>query len=107
MPEIDWTISPEDQDLLLQCVERQFRDKDNPYVDKMSMQMDLTACHANGCPMDFAKLLNAPKFDFKHDVIGIYRHVSRTDGTLAGFFLPRCARPVSDTNGKMNDATKS
>lgn len=55
--------------------------------------MDLDACHSNGCPLDFQKLLDAPDSDFGHDVFGIRRHINRSTGELMDCFLPRCAMP--------------
>lgn len=57
----------------------------------LSMEMDLVATHANGCPMDFAKLEAADDFNLLHDVIGIERHLDRETGQLGDFFRPRCA----------------
>jgi hypothetical protein len=57
------------------------------------LQMDLLATHANGCPLDFEKLLRADDFNFSHDIHGIQRHLSRSTGKLGGCFLPRCAKP--------------
>ncbi len=59
--------------------------------DAMTISMDVTACHANGCPLDLEKLLDAPDFDFAHDVMGIRRHIDRKTGKLGGCFVPRCA----------------
>ncbi len=58
---------------------------------KAEVMMDITATHANGCPLDLDKLLAAPDFDFAHDVFGIRRHLDRTTGELRDFFLPRCS----------------
>lgn len=58
---------------------------------RMTAVMDLTACHANGCPLDFAGLLAAEPLDFTHDICGIARHMNRETGKLGGCFLPRCA----------------
>jgi hypothetical protein len=55
--------------------------------------MDLMATHANGCPLDFAKLAGFDDFNLVHDVSGIQRHIDRDTGTLGGCFLPRCALP--------------
>lgn len=55
-------------------------------------QMDLTACHANGCPLDLERMLAARPFDLAHDVTGIANHLDRTTGQLTGHFLPRFAR---------------
>jgi len=51
--------------------------------------MSITACHANGCKLDLQRLLEADRFNFLHDVVGIDRHVSRQTGRLTGFFQPR------------------
>lgn len=65
-------------------------------MDPVSTRMDLIATHANGNPMDFAKLLAADDFNLAHDVLGIERHLDRQTGKLTNFFLPRCsARGVS------------
>lgn len=63
---------------------------------RMPAMMDLVATNANGCPLDFERLLNFPEFDFAHDITGIYRHIDRESGKLENCFLPRCARPVKE-----------
>ena len=60
-----------------------------PFQDAV---MDITACHANGCPLDLGKLLTAPASDFGHDVFGIRRFIDRSTGQLTQCFLPRCAK---------------
>lgn len=55
--------------------------------------MDIVACHANGTPLDLQRLLDAPEFDFVHDVWGIHKHIDRTTGELGDCFLPRTASP--------------
>ncbi len=52
-------------------------------------EMDLTACHRNGCPLDLAALAEADDFNFSHDVFGIRRHLNRKTGLLMDFFTPR------------------
>ena len=59
-------------------------------VDAVGLHMDLTAVHANGCPMDFARMLAADDFNFWHDLCGIQWHLDRKTGRL-GHFLPRCS----------------
>lgn len=61
-------------------------------VDALSMTMDLSACHANGTPLDFDALLSFGDADFAHDVFGITRYIDRETGILGSCFLPRCAR---------------
>jgi hypothetical protein len=63
-----------------------------PEVDGLELNMDLTACHANGCPMDWAMLLAADDFTFVHDIVGIQGHIDRATGRISRFF-PRCAMP--------------
>ena len=53
--------------------------------------MDITAAHANGCPLRLSDLLVADDFNFAHDVFGIRRHLDRNTGTLGGHFVPRFA----------------
>lgn len=62
-----------------------------PTLDAMTLNMDLTACHANGCEMDFGALLRADDFNFWHDVAGIRRHIDRKTGKLTDCFVPRFA----------------
>ncbi|MBR8344194.1 hypothetical protein [Burkholderia ambifaria] len=62
-----------------------------PAVDALGLDMDLTACHANGCPMDWARLNAADDFTLAHDVGGIQLHINRRTGKLENCFLPRCA----------------
>jgi hypothetical protein len=54
--------------------------------------MDLTACHANGCPLKLEKMLSWERdFDLAHDVWGINRHIDRKTGEMPDCFLPRFA----------------
>jgi len=61
------------------------------WYTRLTMEMDLKACHANGCPLDFERLLNADDFNFTHDVCGIAAHMDRETGKLRDMFLPRFA----------------
>jgi hypothetical protein len=61
--------------------------------DMLGMEMDITAAHANGCPLDLGKLLNFGDGDFAHDISGIRYHIDRETGKLGDCFLPRCAAP--------------
>jgi hypothetical protein len=62
----------------------------------MDGHMDLTAVHANGCPLRLGDLLASDTFEFIHDIVGIERHVDRKTGKLRGFFVPRYAAPQKD-----------
>lgn len=59
---------------------------DYPVIDA---SMDVTACHANGCPLKLITLRDADDFNFAHDVFGIRRHINRETGKLDGMFVPR------------------
>lgn len=91
---IRFDASAADERLIEQVVKRALRAGLNQHDDRLSLTMDLTAAHANGCPMDWARLLAADDFNFAHDVIGIQRHLDRDDasetaGQLINCFLPR------------------
>jgi len=58
-------------------------------IDSMSLEMDVTACHANGNPLRLNELLAAPDGDFGHDVFGIQRYIDRKTGRLTDCFSPR------------------
>lgn len=66
----------------------------------LECDMDLTACHANGCPLDLAKLEAADDFNLAHDVFGIRRHINRTTGKLEDCFVPRCAYQPNKYTGE-------
>ena len=56
---------------------------------RIDYEMDIIACHANGCPLRLADLLIADDFNFSHDVFGIMRHLDRDTGQLKDCFVPR------------------
>lgn len=59
---------------------------------KIDLEMDITACHLNGCPLDLERMLKADDFNFMHDISGISSHIDRTTGKLLNCFLPRFAK---------------
>lgn len=91
MQEISFEATEEERALIEQIVARADAMLDG--VDRVELDMDLTAVNANGLPLDFERLLNFPEFDFLHDLSGIRRHLNRVTGRLEGFFVPRCAKP--------------
>lgn len=100
MKPINWNVSNEDGRKIRLIVERAHTMAQIHNVDyrKMDCEMDLTACHANGCPLDLGRLASARDFDFAHDVFGIRRHISRETGRLENCFVPRFA--AGSSNGK-------
>jgi hypothetical protein len=60
----------------------------------LDIEMDLLACHANGCPLRLKEMaLDSTDFDLVYDVLGIADHLDRDTGKLDGRFLPRYAQP--------------
>lgn len=62
--------------------------------DKLTIIMDLTACHLGGCRLKLREMAAASPeraFDLLHDVYGINRHIDRETGELRDCFLPRFA----------------
>lgn len=90
MSRISFKATKDDYLLIGAIVARAIADGVIKKSQAMDINMDLSACHANGCPMNFKKLLDAPKFDFTHDVLGINRHIDRETGQLGDCFIPRC-----------------
>ena len=57
--------------------------------ERTDIEMDITAAHANGCPLRLQDLAAADDFNFMHDVNGIARHLDRETGQITDHFLPR------------------
>ena len=96
-PPVSFDISKDDSAAIDRIIER--IDRERPVQsdkltgeERLDISMSLAACHANGCPLDFARLLEARRFDFYHDVNGILRHIDRSTGQLQNCFLPRFAQ---------------
>lgn len=71
----------------------EFSKKHGLDIDYEQIEMDITACHCNGCPLDLQKLLDSKDSDFGHDVLGIRRYIDRSTGKLTECFDPRCSMP--------------
>jgi hypothetical protein len=98
---INRNVSKEDAQLITEIC-RQYeqicRDENNGKLPKgyqrINLDMDLTACHLNGCPLDLEKLVAFDDFNLTHDVEGISAHIDRNTGKLTRCFLPRSAKPT-------------
>ena len=94
--QVKFDASDHDFKLILAIVKRAMRDaKKYGFIENVNvhdLEMDLVACHCNGCPLDLLKLFNAPEGDFGHDVWGIRKYIDRHTGGLTDFFLPRCSK---------------
>ncbi|HDR9163665.1 TPA: hypothetical protein QDB28_004069 [Burkholderia vietnamiensis] len=94
MSAASFEVSREVSDAIILVAKRYqtlLQSKGLPNVDMLELHMDLTACHANGCPMEWERLNAADDFTLAHDVGGIQRHINRRTGKLENCFLPRCA----------------
>lgn len=96
MKEISFKTTTEERIKIQQIAERAAKKyKEMGYkLNMLHSVMDITAVHLNGCPLDLERLLEAPEFDFIHDVAGIAQHLNRETGELEGFFIPRYAKKV-------------
>ena len=87
---INWACNPEDARTIALIARRAQTELGIPNTNS-HLEMDLTACHLNGCPLDLVGLLNASSFDFAHDVLGIRDCIDRATGRLMRRFEPRLA----------------
>ena len=90
---INWNITKNDAEAIDRITARAVElFRSFTVTNVMDLSMDITAVHANGCPLDLARFADASVADFTHDVGGIVRFVDRTTGQLNGGFLPRFAQ---------------
>lgn len=92
---VSFDVGPEEFDIIVEVVERaeaMLEDYGEEPRDRTTMLMDISATHANGCPLHLKRLLEASDYDFAHDFFGIQSHIDRTTGQLTDCFLPRAAR---------------
>lgn len=87
---VNFNTTPEDSENINTIVNMAINTTEYP-VDKMSLEMDITAVHLNDCPLDLEKLMWFDEFNFMHDVAGIQSHIDRNTGKLKDHFLPRCS----------------
>ena len=64
----------------------------NPAYKKITVMMDLLVLYDTGVEMRWDELLNAPVFDFMHDINGINQHLNRRTYKLEDGFCPRYAK---------------
>lgn len=95
--EVSFRVSQDDDRLIEGCVGRalihgMLRPTNESVVMAM---MDLSAAKAQGCPIDFLRLLLSPDSDFRHDMRGIFENIDRVTGMVGNCFVPRCARGLA------------
>ena len=86
---VKFSASKEEHTVMSKIADRALKDIPNYPDDKLSIMMDLDACHSNGMPLMLYDLLHAKPFDFMHDVCGIRRHINRKTGEIGDCFVPR------------------
>ena len=87
-----FTATPAEREIIERIAKRAvalYRKYGNTDVDELDIQMDLEACHCNGCPLRLADMEQADNFNFMHDVTGINVHLKHDTGKLERCFLPR------------------
>ena len=86
---ITFSVAPLEHAIILKIVDRAmgFFHADRRH----DLMMDITATHANGCPLQLDQLLECEDFDFVHDIAVIRRHLDRETGHLKDCFVPRTA----------------
>ena len=93
---ISFNVTQEERALIVKIAERVDREifSKCPEVGQTQLDtiMDISACIAQGCPLKLEDLLVADRFDFSHDIVGIYKHINRETGKLEKGFRPRFTR---------------
>lgn len=93
MTTLKWHVSKRDGLFITRIVERAkaMFDRQGIQVDGLQLHMDLTALHANGCPLNLREFADADEFNFAHDIGGITQHMDRNTGKVRRF-MPRFAQ---------------
>lgn len=96
MPVLNWNTTRQEHEAIMRLIERIVRlarAHGIDYIQRDAM-MDITACHANGCPLELEKMAATQEddADVLHDLLGIRRHIDRNTGALRDCFVPRYAQ---------------
>lgn len=94
---INWHVEENDRSRIMEIAKRAetLAKKHGVELSRRDLMMDLTACHANGNPLDLPGLQMADDGNFGHDVFGINRHIDRNTGKLLHCFVPRYSQRVA------------
>jgi hypothetical protein len=96
---INWNVTKVDNELIALIAERAHGMAQHYGFDYSVADagMDITAVHANGCPLDLIKLLESDNPNFGHDVFGIRRFIDRNTGKIdPALFDPRCSLSLKE-----------
>lgn len=88
--EVSFNVTREEAEIIKRIAKRA-KSRCRMLDSLLTIEMDVTATHANGCPLKLTELEAAPDFDFAHDLCGIRHHLNRETGELMDYFLPRYA----------------
>lgn len=88
---INWDATDDEATAIAEIAQRAARMGLGHIKELVDIEMDITACHLNGCPLDLARLAGLDDANFGHDVGGIRRFLDRHTGELTECFVPRCA----------------
>ena len=88
---VNFTVNENERELIKKIVAR-FVEATEWEGEQLQLIMSVTACHANGCKLDLARMADCERtFDLVHDVSGIHFAISRYTGKIEGDFIPRFA----------------
>ena len=91
MKQVSFDVSREDMVLIGTIVSRA-NEMGLARMVRISLMADLCAAKAQGCDIDFSRLLGFDDFSFTHDITGIISCMDRTTGLLTNCFVPRSRR---------------
>jgi len=94
---MNFNCTKTEMDLIGSIVDRAFS-LDLVKVNALTANMDITAAHCNGSPLDLEALLAADNFNFSHDFTGIVGHMNRNTGKLERGFSPRFSKANQQTS---------
>lgn len=69
-------------------------------VDRLTVLMDVSACHFGGQKLRLDDLLAADDLNFIHDIAGINRHLNRETYVLENCFSPRFSHREAVLEGR-------
>lgn len=88
---VSFAVSSIDKYLIGKVMDRVRKIDTDRKMELLELEMSLTACHANGCPLNLKELIRADDFTVLHDVLGIDKHIDKSTGELRNCFMPRCS----------------
>lgn len=104
---VSFSVSREESKLIRRIAKRAVHELKLPHgADLLHVEMDITACHCNGCKLQLRELVEAKGSDFAHDVHGIVANLDRETGDLKNSFCPRFSGPAKELSDSDFDALR-